>query len=83
VFSTPAFLAWAKKNVILVEIDSPRKTQLEPQLKAQNEELKRKFQIRGFPTVLFLDANEKQVGRSGYKPGGPEKWIEDASNQIK
>lgn len=82
-FSTPVFLAWAKKNVILVEIDSPRKTQLEPQLKAQNEELKRKFQIRGFPTVLFLDANEKQVGRSGYKPGGPEKWIEDASNQIK
>jgi len=70
VFSTPQFLEWAKKNVILVEIDSPRKKQLEPQLKAQNEELKRKFQIRGFPTVLFLDANEKQIGRSGYKPGG-------------
>ena len=58
-------------------------TQLPPELKKQNEDLKRKFQIRGFPTVLFLDANEKQIGRSGYKPGGPEKWIEDASKQIK
>ena len=82
-FSTPTFLTWAKKNVILVSIDSPRKTQLPVELKKQNDMLKQKFQIRGFPTVLFLDANEKQVGKSGYKPGGPEKWIEDAAKQIK
>lgn len=82
-FSTPTFLDWAKKNVILVSIDSPRKTQLPPELKKQNEALKTKFQIRGFPTVLFLDANEKQVGKSGYKPGGPDAWIADAAKQIK
>ena len=77
------FLEWAKKNVILVGIDTPRKTQLPAELKKQNEELKKKFGIRGFPTVLFLDANEKQLGKSGYKPGGPEKWIKDAERQIK
>ena len=82
-FSTPQFLDWAKKNVILVSIDSPRKTQLPSELKKQNDMLKSKFSIRGYPTVLFLDAAEKQVGKSGYKPGGPEKWIEDAARQIK
>jgi protein disulfide-isomerase len=83
VFSTDTFKAWAKKNVILVEVDSPRRTQLPDDLKKQNEELKRKFSIRGFPTILFLDGNEKVIGKSGYRPGGPKKWIEDAAKQIK
>ena len=81
-FSTPAFLDWAKKNVILVSIDSPRKTPLAPELKKQNDQLKAKFQIRGFPTVLFLDGKEKNLGKSGYKPGGPEQWIKEADDFI-
>ncbi len=82
-FSTEQFKAWAKKNVILVEIDFPRNTKLPKELAKQNEMLKNKFGISGFPTVLFLDANEKKLGRSGYMPGGPESWIKDASRQIK
>ena len=45
-----------KKNVILVSIDSPRKTQLSVDLKKQNDMLKQKFQIRGFPIRLPLAA---------------------------
>ena len=82
-FSTNEFKAWAKKNVVLVEVDFPRRTQLAPELKKQNEELKRRFGISGFPTVLFLDGNEKVIGKSGYFPGGPAKWIDDASKKIK
>jgi hypothetical protein len=81
VFSTKVFLDWAKKNVILVEIDSPRKTQLPSDLKKQNEELKSKFGIRGFPTILFLDASEKKIGQHGYQAGGPEKWVKEAEKQ--
>ncbi len=76
-------MEWAKKHVILVSIDSPRRKELPAPLKKQNDKLKQKFQISGFPTVLFLDYSEKILGRSGYKPGGPEKWIEDAAKQIK
>ena len=82
-FSTQEFKDWAKKNVILVEVDFPRKTQLPDKVKKQNNELKRRFSISGFPTVLFLDAQEKVIGRSGYKRGGAESWVKDASNQIK
>ena len=82
-FSTKVFLDWAKKNVILVEIDFPRKTELPSDLKKQNDELKSKFGIRGFPTILFLDASEKKIGQYGYQPGGPEKWVKEAEKKIK
>ena len=82
-FSTEKFLPWAKENVILVEIDSPKRKQLPADLKSQNESLKNRFNISGFPTVLFLDSKEKVIGRSGYKPGGPDNWIKDAAKQIK
>ncbi len=82
-FSTQQFKDWAKKNVILVEVDFPRKTQLPDELKKQNDELKRRFNISGFPTILFLDAQEKKLGKSGYRPGGVEPWLKDASGQIK
>lgn len=82
-FSTDSFKKWAKKHVVLVSIDSPRKTQLPEELGEQNEELKRRFKIRRLPTVLFLDANEKLLGRSGYRPGGPEPWIANAKRFLK
>lgn len=82
-FSTDEFKKWAKKNVILVEVDFPHQTQLPDDVKKQNEALKTKFQIRGFPTILFLDANEKVIYRSGYKKGGPDAWTKDAERGIK
>ena len=82
-FSTQQFKDWAKKNVILVEVDFPRKTQLPAELKKQNDDLKRRFGIRGYPTILFLDAQEKKLGKSGYRAGGVEPWLKDASSQIK
>lgn len=82
-FSTREFKAWAKENVVLVEIDFPRKTKLPDELRKQNDALKSKFGIRGFPTILFVDADEKVIGRSGYRPGGPDPWLEDAARQIK
>lgn len=82
-FSTAKFKKWAKKNVILVEVDFPRHKELPADLKRQNNELKNRFRIDGFPTVLFLDGKEKVVGRSGYRPGGVDPWLEDADKQIK
>ena len=82
-FSTEQFKAWAKKNVILVEVDFPRKTKLPEALAKQNETLKNKFSISGYPTILFLDASEKRLGQYGYQPGGPEKWIKEAEKRFK
>lgn len=61
VFSTPHFQTWAKKNVVLVQVDFPRQTQLSPEVKAQNDGLMAKYPAHGFPTILVLDANGKEL----------------------
>ncbi|MEN8148713.1 MAG: thioredoxin family protein [Planctomycetota bacterium] len=83
VFEKDEFKKWAKKNVILLELDYPRNKTLPDDLKKQNESLKTKYQIRGYPTVLFIDANEKVLAKTGYVKGGPEAWIEDAEKKLK
>ena len=39
VFNTNVFKQWADKNVVLVELDFPRRTKLDPQLQKQNQQL--------------------------------------------
>jgi len=81
VFSKPEFLEWAKENAVLLELDYPRKTKLPAELKEQNEKLKKQFKISGYPTIVFLDGNGKELGRGGYVAGGPAKWIEQAEKE--
>lgn len=75
VFNTSSFKSWAKKKVILLEIDSPRKKRLPPQQQSHNQNLLKKFSVRGFPTVIVVNSSGKQLGRSGYVKGGPKAWI--------
>jgi thioredoxin-related protein len=73
VFDTPEFKEWAAKKVVLLELDFPKKTPLPDELKAQNDKLKQQYGVKGFPTILFLDANGVQVGQHGYQPVVPRR----------
>lgn len=89
VFKTPEFIKWAKENVVLVELDFPRKNNQTDAVKAQNSQLQQQLQVRGYPTVWFVSAtktaeakvNLNALGSSGYVAGGPKVWI-DGANQI-
>ena len=91
VYKTSEFNTWAKKNVILVEVDFPRRSKLSSELTAQNNSLKQIFQPRGYPTVYFAkpvkgaDGNVqfKTLGQTGYVAGGPTKWIASANQFLK
>ncbi len=87
VFTQQAFIDWAAKSVVLVEVDFPR-AKVQPQnIKDQNNLLQRQFGVQGYPTVWFVKAentsdgkiNLSQYGSSGYRAGGPENWI----NEVK
>jgi len=89
VFQKPEFSEWAK-NVVLVELDFPRKTQLEEKLKQQNTQLQQIFQVTGYPTVWLVtpqkngdQINLQQLGKTGYVAGGPTKWIESVNPFLK
>ncbi len=75
VFSTPEFSDYAKKNLVLVEVDFPRKKDQSADLKKANQALQQKFKIEGYPTVIVLNGDGKKVGELGYEAGGPKPFI--------
>ena len=75
VFSKPEFAEYAKKNLILVEVDFPRKKKLSAEQTKANGALQQKYKIEGYPTIIVLDGEGKQVDRLGYMPGGPKAFI--------
>ena len=89
VYSKEEFNTWANKNVILVDIDFPRKKKLSEDLQKQNRRLQQMFGVQGYPTVWFVtpkksndgQVNLEKIGKTGYVRGGPNAWIASA-NQI-
>ena len=83
VFSTPEFNAWAKKNVILLELDYPHTKPQSAAIKAQNAKLGEQYRIEGYPTILFLNSSGKVLGQYGYDEGGPKVWTKKAEAMLK
>ena len=90
VFVTPAFKKWADENVILLELDYPRRTPQTEEIKKQNRELHQFFKVRGYPTLHMFNvgiADGKtqitSLGKTGYVAGGPTPWIANANNYLK
>lgn len=90
VLLTPEFAKWAKENVILVELDYPRRTPQTPEVKQQNGELQQAFGIQGFPTIYFATAkntdgkvNFEGLGSTGYVAGGASAWLAVANGILK
>ena len=54
VYNKPEFKKWAKRNVVLVELDFPRGTKLAPSIQKQNRKLQQMFAVRGYPTIWFV-----------------------------
>ena len=90
VFKTPEFKKWANENVVLVELDFPRRTVLAPEITEQNNQLQQFFAVQGYPTVWFVNAtlndgkiNMDKLGNTGYLAGGQKVWLETANGILK
>src|SRR3954468_20930991 len=82
VLSRPDFAAYAEKNLVLVEVDYPKRKQQSAGLKRQNEKLSAQYGIdeKGFPTIVLLDSNGKVAreftGYDGSTTADLIAWIE-------
>ena len=83
VFDKPEFQEYAKKNLVMLELDFPHKKQLPAKEKEQNEKLSQEFNVEGFPTILLTNARGKEVGRTGYQEGGPAAYVEHLKGLLK
>jgi thioredoxin-related protein len=75
VFSQPEFAAYAEKNLVPVEVDFPRSKPQSAEVKKANQALQEKYKIEGYPTIIVLNSQGKQVGELGYTEGGPKAFI--------
>jgi len=72
---TKEFEKFAADNLILFEADFPRGKKISDKVKKQNGELASKYGVRGYPSVFLLDAEGKELGKTGYQAGGGEAYV--------
>ncbi len=82
VFSKKIFKDFAKDNLILVLVDFPNRKFISKKQKKQNKILAVKYKISGYPTVLLLDSKGKLIFKTGYRSGGPKKYVELLKSKI-
>ena len=83
VFSQSAFKSYASKNLVLFMADFPRKKPQDEAVKKQNKKLAKQYGIKGYPTVLLLDADGKVLAKTGYKEGGARDYVEHLKTMLK
>ncbi len=83
VFSQKAFQNYAATNLVLFLADFPaRKPQPDAEA-AQNKKLAATYGIEGYPTVLLLNSEGKELARTGYQRGGAEAYVEHVKTLLK
>lgn len=76
VFDQETFRTEAEDKYVLVLLDFPRdKSGQSAELQKQNETLRERFGVSGFPTVYLAAADGTPFARTGYQPGGPETYL--------
>jgi protein disulfide-isomerase len=84
ILSKPEFKDYASKNLILLEVDFPRRKSQSVQTRKQNQELAERYQIEGFPTLVVLDGEGKTVWRfEGYYGGGLAAFLAELDKARK
>ena len=83
VFSKDEFQNYAKENLILLKLDFPKNIAQAEALKKQNNALQKQFGIQGFPTILLMDSDGKEINRTGYQQGGAASYVKHLQGLLK
>ena len=75
VFAKPEFKEYAKANLVLIEVDFPQLKKLPKNKQEKHDALAKDYGIKGYPSVVLLDAAGKKIGQLGYMEGGPQAFI--------
>jgi thioredoxin-related protein len=76
VFDSGQFKDYARDHLVLVEVDFPANDYRSQQVREQNNQLSKKYNIQGYPTVVILSKDQGRLGTLGYMPGGPSVFLD-------
>lgn len=85
VLSTQEFAEATSKEFVFVKLTFPKAGAAtnDPRILAQNNQLADRFYVRSYPTIVVLDPDQKQIGTTGYRPGGATPYIAHLLKMIK
>ena len=86
VFAQDEWKEYAAKNVLLVTLDFPKDKNIVPEkYVSQNNDLKKQFGVRGYPTYIVLDSDGKsKLGQLGAgRDKTPASFIEEFQGVIR
>ncbi|PCJ56209.1 MAG: hypothetical protein COA79_19335 [Planctomycetota bacterium] len=72
------FLNYSKKNIILLELDFPQDSAVNP----ENEAISKQYGIKGFPTMLLVNHKGEPFQKFSYSNQTEKVFIDDLSNSI-
>jgi protein disulfide-isomerase len=82
VFSQQEFAEYASENLILVELDFPRKTFQPQEVKDRNQKYASQYKVRGFPTIMLLEAGGDVIAQTGYQAGGAVTYVKHLESLL-
>ena len=68
VFNQEPFIKYANRNLVLLKVDFPIGIKQPEELIKQNQKLQKIFQVIGYPTVILVKADKKNVVRIANLP---------------
>lgn len=79
---TPEFAEIAGGKFVFVHLDFPMHRSQEPRLASQNQSLKKKYGVSGFPSVIVTDSKGNRIGQTGYRKGGGVSFADHLLNMV-
>lgn len=82
ILASRPFLDYVNSRFVLLELDYPEPQRAETESKG-NRQLRERFKVAAFPTVLVLDSSGALLVRTGYFPSSPEEYTARLEQQLK
>jgi thioredoxin-related protein len=82
IFESEQFFVWAAQHVVLLNVDFSDSPGAPTGPATAKLELAQKYEVVGFPTVVFSDADGKALGSLRYHSGGAGAWIQEADQIL-
>ena len=79
VFESSAFAQEVGNKFVFVMLDFPMNSKLPEGEQRQNAQLKQRYGVTGYPTVVIVDSKGGFIGETGYRSGGGKayaQWLE-------
>ncbi len=86
IFESSEFKRYAAQNVVLLEVDFPKRKPLPEKLQRQNEDLAARFYPDGdlrTPTLILLRPDGQEIWRQeGYRESTPKEFIAELKKRV-